>query len=101
MPEMDGYQATSLIRAMDTPKAKNIPIIAMTANVFKEDIDRCLKCGMNDHLPKPIDEKTVIEKIMRYSGRATPYSALTGNFHCNADTIIAKFFYSADQIYKY
>jgi CheY-like chemotaxis protein/two-component sensor histidine kinase len=65
MPEMDGYQATRTIRAMDTPKAKNIPIIAMTANAFKEDVDRCLEAGMNDHLPKPIDEKTVIEKIAK------------------------------------
>jgi CheY-like chemotaxis protein len=74
MPEMDGYQATRTIRAMDTPKAKNIPIIAMTANAFKEDVDRCLEAGMNDHLAKPIDEKNVIEKIMRYSGRFNPSS---------------------------
>jgi len=68
MPEMDGYQATRTIRAMDTPKAKNIPIIAMTANAFKEDVDHCLEAGMNDHLAKPIDEKSVIEKITRYLG---------------------------------
>jgi len=67
MPEMDGYQATRTIRALDIPKAKTIPIIAMTANAFKEDIARCLESGMNDHLPKPIDEKSVIEKIMHYS----------------------------------
>ena len=67
MPEMDGYEATKAIRAMDLPKAKTISIIAMTANAFKEDIDRCLACGMNDHLAKPIDEKSVIEKIVRYS----------------------------------
>jgi CheY-like chemotaxis protein len=67
MPEMDGYQATRAIREMDLPRAKTIPIIAMTANAFKEDIDRCLECGMNDHLAKPIDEKAVIEKIARYS----------------------------------
>jgi signal transduction histidine kinase len=69
MPEMDGYQATKTIRAMDTPKAKNIPIIAMTANAFKEDVDRCLEAGMNDHLAKPIDEKSVFEKLARYSRR--------------------------------
>jgi len=68
MPEMDGYQATTTIREMDLPKAKTIPIIAMTANAFKEDIERCLESGMNDHLAKPIDEKAVIEKIARYSG---------------------------------
>jgi len=67
MPEMDGYQATRTIRELDIPRAKTIPIIAMTANVFKEDIDRCLESGMNDHLAKPIDEKAVIEKIIHYS----------------------------------
>jgi len=67
MPEMDGYQATGVIREMDLPRAKTIPIIAMTANAFKEDIERCLESGMNDHLAKPIDEKAVIEKIVRYS----------------------------------
>jgi len=67
MPEMDGYQATRTIRNMDIPKAKTIPIVAMTANVFKEDVDRCLASGMNDHLSKPIDEKAVIEKIVYYS----------------------------------
>ena len=67
MPEMDGYQATETIRALDMPIAKTIPIIAMTANAFKEDIERCLACGMNDHLPKPIDEKSVMEKILYYT----------------------------------
>ncbi|MCL2538987.1 MAG: response regulator [Oscillospiraceae bacterium] len=69
MPEMDGYQATRTIREMDLPQAKTIPIVAMTANAFKEDIERCLESGMNDHLAKPIDEKAVIEKIVRYTGR--------------------------------
>ena len=67
MPEMDGYQATRAIREMDLPKAKTIPIIAMTANAFKEDIERCLESGMNDHLAKPIDVKAVIEIITHYS----------------------------------
>ena len=66
MPEMDGYEATKTIRAMDLAEAKEIPIIAMTANAFKEDIERCLACGMNDHLSKPIDEKIVIEKLELY-----------------------------------
>ena len=72
MPEMDGYEATRAIRQSDLPHAKTIPIIAMTANAFKEDIDRCLKSGMNDHLAKPIDEKAVIAKIVQYSGPAAP-----------------------------
>jgi len=70
MPEMDGYQATRIIREMDLPKAKTIPIIAMTANAFKEDIDRCIESGMNDHMAKPIDEKIVIEKIIQFSKTA-------------------------------
>jgi len=70
MPEMDGYQATRAIREIGHPRAKTIPIIAMTANAFKEDIERCLENGMNDHLAKPIDEKAVIEKIARYSKQA-------------------------------
>ena len=69
MPEMDGYEATRTIRALDIPKAATIPIIALTANAFKEDIDKCLACGMNDHLAKPIEESSVIEKIRRYSGK--------------------------------
>jgi signal transduction histidine kinase/CheY-like chemotaxis protein len=63
MPEMDGYLATRKIRAMKDPWAKNIPIIAMTANVFREDIDKCLESGMNGHIAKPIDFEEVIEAI--------------------------------------
>jgi len=66
MPEMDGYQATRTIRTLDIPKAKTIPIIALTANAFREDIEKCLESGMNDHLAKPIDGKAVIEKIEHY-----------------------------------
>ncbi len=69
MPEMDGLEATRHIRALGTEKARVIPIIAMTANAFKEDIDKCLKSGMNDHLAKPIDEKMVKEKISRWARR--------------------------------
>ncbi len=63
IPEMDGYEATRAIRALDCERAGTVPIIAMTANVFTDDIKRCLDCGMNDHLPKPIDEKAVMQKI--------------------------------------
>ncbi|MCL1980580.1 MAG: response regulator, partial [Proteobacteria bacterium] len=63
MPVMDGFEATRTIRDMAHPHAQTIPIIAMTANVFKEDIDRCLASGMNDHMPKPIDEQVVLAKI--------------------------------------
>ncbi|MDR2662048.1 MAG: response regulator [Treponema sp.] len=63
MPEMNGLEATRAIRALDVPGAASIPIIAMTANVFREDIETCLAAGMNDHLRKPVDEKALIEKI--------------------------------------
>ncbi len=66
MPEMDGYEATRTIRALDVPNAKTIPIIAMTANAFKEDIEKCLESGMNDHLAKPIDRDAMIERIKQY-----------------------------------
>jgi len=67
MPDMDGYEATKRIRAMDgIPKAKTVPIVAMTANVFKEDIERCLESGMNDHIGKPLDFDEAFEKLRKY-----------------------------------
>ena len=66
MPEMDGYEATRQIRKLDTPTAKTIPIIAMTANVFKEDIDNCIAAGMNSHVGKPLDIDEVIGKLREY-----------------------------------
>jgi len=66
MPEMDGYEATRFIRALDIPTAKKIPIIAMTANVFREDIERCLEAGMNAHVGKPIDLNEVLDKLRTY-----------------------------------
>jgi len=69
MPEMDGYEATRRIRAMDLPKAKTIPIIAMTANVFKEDIEKCAAVGMNGHVGKPLNFNEVMEKLSGYLGK--------------------------------
>ena len=66
MPEMDGLEATRRIRALRKPQAKKIPIIAMTANVFKEDIDKCIAAGMNGHIGKPIDFDKLIEVIGKY-----------------------------------
>ena len=66
MPEMDGYEATRKIRELDIPLAKKIPIIAMTANAFKEDIEKCLNAGMNDHISKPVDEQKIFEKLNSY-----------------------------------
>jgi len=66
MPEMDGYEATRKIRALGTPKAMAIPIIAMTANVFREDVERCLAAGMNDHIGKPLDIEEVLQALRQY-----------------------------------
>lgn len=68
MPVMDGFMATSKIRALDIPRARTIPIVAMTANVFKDDVEKCLAVGMNDHIPKPIDNKKLFEKLRHYLG---------------------------------
>jgi CheY-like chemotaxis protein/HPt (histidine-containing phosphotransfer) domain-containing protein len=66
MPEMDGYEATRSIRALDVPRAGQIPIVAMTANVFLEDVERCLAVGMNDHIAKPIDPDALLAKLAQY-----------------------------------
>ena len=66
MPEVDGLEATRRIRALDNPKAKKIPIIAMTANVFREDIEKCLEAGMNEHVGKPLDFDEVFDKLQKY-----------------------------------
>jgi signal transduction histidine kinase len=71
MPEMDGYEATKAIRAIEARRnagnngnlRRQIPVIAMTANVFKDDIEKCLSSGMNDHIGKPISPETLYEKI--------------------------------------
>jgi CheY-like chemotaxis protein len=55
MPEMDGLEAAAAIRALDRPDAKTIPIIALTANAFDEDVQRSLQAGMNAHLSKPVE----------------------------------------------
>ena len=66
MPEMDGYEATRTIRASDTPGAKTIPIVAMTANVYREDVEKCMEAGMNAHIGKPLDMDEVIEMLKHY-----------------------------------
>ncbi|MCL2548016.1 MAG: response regulator, partial [Symbiobacteriaceae bacterium] len=68
MPEMDGYTATTSIRAAEAAEAgsRAIPIIAMTANVFKEDVDRCLAVGMNGHIGKPLDIQEVLAALKTY-----------------------------------
>jgi len=66
MPVMDGYNATTEIRKLSFERAASVPIIAMTANVFQEDIDKCLKVGMNSHIGKPINRDNLINKMAQY-----------------------------------
>jgi CheY-like chemotaxis protein len=66
MPEMDGFEATRHIRAIEAEEADKIPIIAMTANVFREDVEKCLEAGMNDHVGKPLNFDEVIKKLKKY-----------------------------------
>lgn len=66
MPNMNGYDATKYIRALDRNDAKEIPIIALTANAYNEDIQRAKEYGMNDHLSKPINISEVRNKLAQY-----------------------------------
>lgn len=65
MPVMNGYEAAKALRALDRPDA-DLPIIAMTADAFSEDIQRCLECGMNEHVAKPIDIQKLMKLLRRY-----------------------------------
>ena len=65
MPQMNGLDATRAIRKLDDPWASSIPIIAMTADAFSENVTECLNAGMNGHIAKPIDIKLVIREIRR------------------------------------
>jgi PAS domain S-box-containing protein len=74
MPEMDGYEATRRIRALGIPESEKVTIVAMTANVFREDIEKCLAAGMNDHIGKPLDFEDVLDKLHKYL--VAPHSEL-------------------------
>ncbi len=67
MPVMDGYEATSTIRAMSKPDAKTVPIIAMSASTFSEEIKRCEEVGMNAHIAKPLDVKKLMAEMTKYN----------------------------------
>ena len=61
MPVMDGLEATRAIRGMDRPDCRTIPIVAMSANAFDDDLKKSVECGMNGHLSKPVE----VEKLYR------------------------------------
>lgn len=66
MPEMDGCEATRAIRTLGRPDSKTVPIIAMTASTFAEDVKRCRDAGMNDHIGKPLDMENLFQLVDRY-----------------------------------
>ena len=72
MPIMNGLEATKNIRALDDPWASSIPIIAMTADAFSENVAECMSVGMNGHIAKPIDMKLVIKEIRRIKEEKKP-----------------------------
>jgi CheY-like chemotaxis protein len=66
MPVLNGYDATKAIRASSHPQAQSIPIIAMTANAYRQDVEMAKAAGMNDHVPKPIDIELLLSVLERY-----------------------------------
>ena len=77
MPRMDGCQAAAAIRRLERPDAGVVPIVAVTANAFAEDIDRTTAAGMNAHVSKPIDSAVIcrtMEKLIREREEAGPKS---------------------------
>jgi len=66
MPDMDGYEATRRIRASGLQRASTVPIVAMTANVFREDVERCLAIGMDGHLGKPVDLDLLLAELNKH-----------------------------------
>ena len=66
MPVMDGYEATKQIRQMERPDTAALPIVAMTANAFAEDIQKSFEAGMDAHITKPLDIPKMIQMIAQY-----------------------------------
>jgi CheY-like chemotaxis protein len=69
MPELDGYEATARIRALPG-EPRNVPIVAMSANVMEEDVRQCLAVGMNDHIAKPIERTRLLQAVGRWAKAA-------------------------------
>jgi CheY-like chemotaxis protein len=66
MPVMDGYEATRKIRALKTPKAKNVPIIAISADAFDADVIKVKERGMNEHCAKPVEMEQLLSILKKY-----------------------------------
>ena len=69
MPKMNGFEATREIRKLPDNRLADIPIFAMTANAFAEDVSDCLKAGMDAHIAKPVNLKIMLSEIRKYAGK--------------------------------
>ena len=69
MPVMDGLEAARKIRALERPDAVTVPIFAMTANAYEEDKEMSRRAGMNEHLSKPIESRSLCRAIRNYTNR--------------------------------
>lgn len=78
MPEMNGVEATKAIRALDDGKAREVPVIAFTAQAFQEDIEACMQAGMNDHIHKPVRLETICAKLNALLNGRSPPTELAG-----------------------
>ncbi len=70
MPLMSGYEATRVIRSLDRQDARTVPIIALSANAFEEDIALAKAAGMNEHLAKPVDIRKMLQVMRRFSSHS-------------------------------
>ncbi len=84
MPEMDGYEATSRIRELESDKAK-IPILAMTAHVMEGDREKCIDAGMDDYIPKPVNTETVLAMVDKYLPDEKKGDSLSSDVQANED----------------
>ena len=69
MPEMDGYEATKKIRSLDRSDAGTVPVFAMTANAFAEDVEKSRRAGMNAHISKPVSAGELYKQMKNFSAR--------------------------------
>ena len=70
MPVMNGYEAAKAIRRLPDEQLRGIPIIAMTADAFAEDVQKCMQCGMNEHIAKPVDMKKLISCLVKIKNKS-------------------------------